>query len=88
MTPDYRRLPLVDALARAALRELRLASGPLTVEQIRHRVGRVAGGVIMLTPVYNALLDLERLALVESMGDDLDANPCRIFYPTRPKETT
>lgn len=74
---------LTDPLAREVLRVLAEARGPLSVEGVRAKLGALHNGHLPYSDVYNRLVRLTSIGMVESYRLELGGEVGRWFWPAR-----
>lgn len=74
---------ITDPLAREILAALTRARGPLTVEGVRDKIGAMHNGHLPYGDVYNRLVRLTALGVVESMSLHVAGERGRMFWPAR-----
>lgn len=72
---------ITDPLACEVLRVLRHADGPMTVEGVRARLGALHHGHLPYGDVYNRLVRLTTLGVVESYSLTVAGARGRMFWP-------
>lgn len=72
---------ITDPLARECLRVLSEARGPLSVENVRERLQRRHGGYLPYGDVYNRLVRMTVVGVVESYSFNVGGARGRMFWP-------